>query len=471
MILSSSIQIDGDRTINPLCTSTSQSTLSTASFAPGSPSKKSVSTIGSPVKKRGRRRFFWANHPSPACPGSGEEEMHQLDESFVEVICPDSYTSKGSHPSRSRSRSPMEPLHHAPTTSSPTTSSPTTSMIEVLKGLTVEILIDQESFRDASPSFKFVGYSTNKEMVDDSGTIVRTGVANFMPVKRKVYPFHWAPIDSGPVLRRIMINGDDTRDYISREANLQIKHNGVYSVHGSETVMRIPDSEDKENSQEHKLLWKFDFLVDDKNRNSLFGLPGDRLLRPLTFSCSPMLLHRSQMKKVKMMHFIRKSLMSKRIASEKLEPGTWLHPVAPASRKPLTSAGVRANSNAKINTQDPAKASVKRKLFSVHRRAHSHSASVAWSMEAVEKEDNSCMPVVSSAVTRQSVTLRRRRASSVEGMAVKDPLQFVPPSHVKLPQVRRILSPSKLHQMMLELEGAADVSGTSPPTFGNPLIR
>ncbi|KII93591.1 hypothetical protein PLICRDRAFT_79183, partial [Plicaturopsis crispa FD-325 SS-3] len=63
--------------------------------------------------------------------------------------------------------------------------------------------IDQEGFRSIQPSFKFTGFSP------------RAGIADFMPTKRESFVFHHAPLDSAPVLRRVLVNGDASRDHIS----------------------------------------------------------------------------------------------------------------------------------------------------------------------------------------------------------------------------------------------------------------
>lgn len=75
------------------------------------------------------------------------------------------------------------------------------------------------------------------------------------------------------------------------------------------------------SSQEHvKLQWKFDYLVEDRYTDgSRRVLPGEKVITPLTFSCSPFLLHPMQGKKVGLVHLVKKSVVPK-FSAEKLEP-------------------------------------------------------------------------------------------------------------------------------------------------------
>ncbi|KAJ7293715.1 hypothetical protein C8J57DRAFT_1031183, partial [Mycena rebaudengoi] len=186
-----------------------------------------------------------------------------------------------------------------------------------LKDIMAELLIDQEGFRSVQPTFKLAGYLKQARGWDSSqwqGDLVL-----FRPVKRQTFRFHYAPLDGLPILRRVTINGDEARDYISRQAVLNLKVNGVWMVHGSETPHSQPAHLDAGVSKMQggnggKLIWKFDYVVGD--HSGRFD-DGEKTLTPLTFSCSPWLLHLNQAKKMKFMHFVKKSVAPK-LTAEKL---------------------------------------------------------------------------------------------------------------------------------------------------------
>lgn len=191
-----------------------------------------------------------------------------------------------------------------------------------LQHVVVELLIDQEGFREVRPSFKLVGYSTQTRSLDPLNHGTDGGVAEFMPIKRESFNFHYAPFDSVPILRRITVNGEESRDYISRQASLTLKSNGVYTVRGTEPSSLpssyLDDASAKLNlGSSSKLRWKFDYMV--ANRKTGKVIDGEKSITPLTFSCSPVLLHSLQGKKVRLMHIVKKSVVSNLVA-EKMEP-------------------------------------------------------------------------------------------------------------------------------------------------------
>ncbi|EGN93108.1 hypothetical protein SERLA73DRAFT_64460, partial [Serpula lacrymans var. lacrymans S7.3] len=90
------------------------------------------------------------------------------------------------------------------------------------KDITIDLWIDQEGFRAIKPSFKLVGYSPRGRSLEpyspvlgDGGTDPTAGVAEFMPIKRETFVFHYATLDGAPILRRLTTGGDEARDYIS----------------------------------------------------------------------------------------------------------------------------------------------------------------------------------------------------------------------------------------------------------------
>lgn len=218
----------------------------------------------------------------------------------------------------------------------------------------VELLIDQEGFRSVSPKFRYAGFSTKK---DPGGTVF------FIPLERYIYNFHYAPFEGVPILRRVTLNGDESRDYISRQANLIIKNNGVYSVCGMEDVSpRI-------GSDLPKIRWTFDYVVDDRKAGttaSRTAMEGEKTLIPLTFSCSPCMLDPRQGKKIKLMHILKKTMIAKLVA-EKQNPPVFanLNNPNPLDQRSLLP-GLSGPSMQASTVQY-----VKSHVWNLHRRAHS----------------------------------------------------------------------------------------------------
>lgn len=92
----------------------------------------------------------------------------------------------------------------------------------------IELSIDQEGFRAVQARFRFTGYSSRHSW-DQYGNSP-DNVAQFRPISRQIFNFHYAALEALPVLRRITANGDEARDYITRQASLGLKVNGVYTV-------------------------------------------------------------------------------------------------------------------------------------------------------------------------------------------------------------------------------------------------
>ncbi|KAF5385062.1 hypothetical protein D9615_001259 [Tricholomella constricta] len=187
-----------------------------------------------------------------------------------------------------------------------------------LRKATVEILIDQEGFRGVLACFKYSGYHNPGPQASYNNE-----TAQFRPTSRQVFNFHYSPLEGLPVLRRLAVNGDESRDYISRQASLGLKANGVYFVRGNETLSFPEPQADGEETKADasKLQWRFEYLVDDR-RVEASGkriVDGEKTLTPLSFSCSPRLLHPLQGKKIRLMHVFKKSVITK-IVAEKMEP-------------------------------------------------------------------------------------------------------------------------------------------------------
>ncbi|KAF8314015.1 hypothetical protein DL93DRAFT_2080483 [Clavulina sp. PMI_390] len=114
------------------------------------------------------------------------------------------------------------------------------------------------------------------------------------------------------------MNGDPKRDYLSREASLLLRTNGVYTVKGSEDKGR--------------LTWQFTYLVDDRRDAGGEKMGGEKMLTPLSFSCAPELLSLDRGRKVGLLQVAKKALLSKLIAS-KIEPPA----LSPTSAQPMPS--------------------------------------------------------------------------------------------------------------------------------------
>ena len=290
-----------------------------------------------------------------------------------------------------------------------------------LKDVTIELHIDQEGFRSIQPSFRLVGYSSKfrysaQPVVTQShGTVASDGALEFMPVKRQSFLFHHAPFDSPPILRRITVNGDGSRDYIARQASLSLKSNSVYSVRGNETSA-LAGSSIGYSTDAVKLKWKFDYVVDDRRVEATGRImDGEKTLTPLTFSCSPLMLHSLQGKKITLMHIVRKSVVPN-LAAEKLEPPK------------LVLRSMLSMSNLKTNLQTTTSHYLaKPHPWNKHRRACSH---------AVGQEDQENL-IVKSASGRKLKSFgelvssrgplaatphpRRRRASSAGEQSRSNP--------------------------------------------------
>ncbi|OAX32859.1 hypothetical protein K503DRAFT_664882, partial [Rhizopogon vinicolor AM-OR11-026] len=89
-----------------------------------------------------------------------------------------------------------------------------------LGGIEVELWIDQEGFRAIRPMMRLMGYSPRSRSLLPYGergisSDMSGGVAEFMPGKRESFAFHYATLDGTPMLRRVTVGGDGSRDYLS----------------------------------------------------------------------------------------------------------------------------------------------------------------------------------------------------------------------------------------------------------------
>lgn len=194
--------------------------------------------------------------------------------------------------------------------------------LEWLRDTKIELCIDQEGFRAARPCFALSSFTAGT--YDPSYSMTRAscvqGSADFRPTTRELFLFHHGSLDPQPILRRLTLAGDESKDFISRQAVLTLRANGVYAVNGVETLDFTPSADRRTWSRDHsKLRWKFEYLVEDR-RSDATGkiLSGEKTFRPLSFTCSPGLLHPNQGKKIRFTQVFKKGLTPK-LAAERTE--------------------------------------------------------------------------------------------------------------------------------------------------------
>ncbi|KAI0756563.1 hypothetical protein C8Q80DRAFT_42231 [Daedaleopsis nitida] len=200
-----------------------------------------------------------------------------------------------------------------------------------LRDICIELWIDQEGFRAIRPKFRLAGYTSSSTPSPFSSTAengfvdtLAHGVALFRPVRRETSAYHHGTLDSTPVLRRLTLADSEDKDYISRQANLTIKSNGVYVVTGTESFDDHPLSPvmlaqaagnilhlGSEHSTSLQLQWRFEYVVDDRKADTGRLMPGEKTLTPLSFSCSPGLLHHSHGKRIRLMYVLMKNITPK----------------------------------------------------------------------------------------------------------------------------------------------------------------
>ena len=206
-----------------------------------------------------------------------------------------------------------------------------------LQSTILEVMIDQEGFRTIKPVFKLAGYappSTMESEVVSLGVHFVSATADFMPLQRKSFAFHYSELDTPPVLRRLLLNDDGSRDYLSRQAYLVLKANGPYSVQGTESAQ----SSRLYPTTEHSVLsWRFDYVVGDRRTEAGRIIPGEKTFTPLSFSCSPALLLPAQGKKIRVVHVVKKSVAAK-LTAVKIEPPRPPSPYLVLRATPLSDA-------------------------------------------------------------------------------------------------------------------------------------
>lgn len=320
-----------------------------------------------------------------------------------------------------------------------------------LKGTTIQFLIDQEGFRAAQPFFRFTGVARVRppqgSKLGDASLIM----AQFRPIARQSFHFHYAPFETCPNLRRLTVDFDENYDYFSRQALLPLKFNGVYVLHGYEISH---SSHASVSAETLKLHWQFEYLVDDRRMDgSNRVMEGEKDLTPLSFSCSPEFVLPTQGKKNTIMQVFKKSMAPKLVA-EKLQP--------PGTSRVTTNKPENISPSKKTDALLSHLASCKANYLSSHKRGQSHSIQQSSHHKSghgrsplgVDKENDY------NHVERQLESVRRRRASSA-GERHHSPeiphFKGMPPPQegavqnatvFRTPPRRHIIPPAKLIEMM-----------------------
>lgn len=305
-----------------------------------------------------------------------------------------------------------------------------------LENMRLELWIDQEGFRLVRPVFKL---STYTSPADDRGSdslhSLVYGSAEFKPMEHQPFLFHNASLEPPPTLRKLTMASDDSRDFMSRQASLCIKSNGVYSVFGTESFDRGPPSPLSHSMsflgshhEPYKLNWRFEYMVEDSYVESTGrARPGGKTLTPISFSCSPGLLHPTNGKKVKLMQVFKKGLVPK-LASAKVN----------LTHTPTVHADSATNEFNKENAHHSYNRS-QRGPLKMHRRAYSSSAGTA------AEEVDRCRYLSEGAQHTTTNTIRKSKAIS-----------FVPPptaqpqgdANKQVITIRDILSPVDVTRLL-----------------------
>ncbi|GAA5991937.1 hypothetical protein JCM5350_005826 [Sporobolomyces pararoseus] len=133
----------------------------------------------------------------------------------------------------------------------------------------LQLLIDQEGFRDAKIEFVYTGEDAETGLLEFQAKRPAVGL------EREGWPFHVGFLQVPPRLRRLHLNGNDSVDYLRREASLSIGNkDGVYKVSSHSKI----DLELAQVGQDIEGPY-FSFAYETKRRLNLVGRPmkGERV--------------------------------------------------------------------------------------------------------------------------------------------------------------------------------------------------
>ncbi|KAH8099314.1 hypothetical protein BXZ70DRAFT_943239 [Cristinia sonorae] len=200
-----------------------------------------------------------------------------------------------------------------------------------LENVILNLSIDQEGFRESHPRFVPVGYTAsdnNQELQsysrpeEQTVTCLNSGLVEFRPISRHVSLFHHGTLEPAPTLRSLQLDDSGGKDYLSRQASLCIKRNGVYVVRGIE-LNPLSNVEPFVRTGSHRQVqydWSFEYSVSDRLDSLGRSIPGEKILTPLSFMCSPGLLHPiyGTGKKRGLIQQVKKTFITSNVTARKL---------------------------------------------------------------------------------------------------------------------------------------------------------
>jgi hypothetical protein len=86
----------------------------------------------------------------------------------------------------------------------------------------IALVIDQEGFREIKPRFCL------------RRTDSHDGTLEFVATEQAPAPYHQAAMQAPPTLKRLVVEGLEGRDFLTKQASLQLRSNGFYEVEGRE---------------------------------------------------------------------------------------------------------------------------------------------------------------------------------------------------------------------------------------------
>jgi hypothetical protein len=320
-----------------------------------------------------------------------------------------------------------------------------------LSSIKIELMIDQENFREIRPCLRLAGMTTA------SGGQV---MAEFKSMEQPAYHFHHSSFDPDPVLRRLVVDGDEEYDALSRLASLTLKGEGMYTVTGSEPL-RSPTKNshtgsfhpfvtDSNQTLETKASWKFVYNVADRLSPTGQRVPGEKTLTPLSFSCAPRLLHADVGHRVSLLQVARKLTRSKLFAK-------LVSPVKSLAPEMSSVAGARTPL-----TRSKEKENFPPSAWYVHSRQHSAASSKSIdddTLRLIHKENAPRQRPVSTSSSKLTAQVLDHPFSS--GFALTDHHAILAPP-IPLPD-RHILPHAELSLLITSFQTLSDMPGLSPP--------
>ncbi|GAA5868663.1 hypothetical protein JCM8547_003775 [Rhodosporidiobolus lusitaniae] len=199
---------------------------------------------------------------------------------------------------------------YSPTTGGSTASSLEPAFQPIPGSTTLELTIDQEGFRESKVVFDYVRTTAlgrggeRGKMLEFVARLAGRGVRyGGNDGEEEGYPFHSGFLEPPPRLRRLILpssSSSSSRDYLPREANLPVaEKDGTYSLTCAWNG--------KEGRGGGEPWYCLRYEVKGRSRGGR-KVRGERLLKPLTFVCSPDFLHPSRGRKMGFRQAVSKAL-------------------------------------------------------------------------------------------------------------------------------------------------------------------